>query len=663
MNPRAKSLLDAIARRDLSERTAAFASATSVGSSFAPSLLPRGPVDQAVATGLAASLSYGLASMTQSLIDSMSRKIAPGRDRAPTESRKYLNAIANATAIAGGIGLQRAFPETPGEPVKRASVRTAGWELAACGAVGLLITGVSGAAEAASRRYEGRLHPAFVPSGFLLGSAVAAGEILWYRRFQKEAAPPLIRSLGQGAGVTAGVSVLAIGESKVADVVATLVRRGVPGLALLAEPIGHAASLGILAAGTSFGLEYLYRKAERGGAAVEHAYSVAPDSGTVSGGPKSVVDWSTLSREGRRFVNMVLPPAEIEAVMHSPAQEPIRAFVGLDSALTVDARVALALQELEQLGAFERSVLCLASPTGTGYINYVLAETLEYLTLGDCATVALQYSLRPSFLSLDRVGLGREQNRALLHAINGRLLGIPAEHRPKLVAFGESLGAHTMQDAFMHEGTGGLHRAGIRRALFIGTPADSKWAEQWRLDPQRYDPDEQVVEVASYDQWLTLTPETRERARYVLLSHDEDPVTKFSPAMAVQAPPWMFEGPTRSPALPEGVRWRPFTSFILTAVDLKNASNVIPGSFAARAHDYRADLARFTALAFGLDHTDEQVTAIETALRARELQWAERRLVAEQFAQAREAITRQLRSWGADSDMPAVNEAALAASA
>jgi hypothetical protein len=32
---------------------------------------------------------------------------------------------------------------------------------------------------------------------------------------------------------------------------------------------------------------------------------------------------------------------------------------------------------------------------------------------------ALQYSLRPSFLSLDRVGMGREQNRALLHAWNG----------------------------------------------------------------------------------------------------------------------------------------------------------------------------------------------------------------------------------------------------
>ena len=41
---------------------------------------------------------------------------------------------------------------------------------------------------------------------------------------------------------------------------------------------------------------------------------------------------------------------------------------------------------------FERKVLCFCSPTGTGYLNYVMMETLEYLTGGDCATFAPQYS-------------------------------------------------------------------------------------------------------------------------------------------------------------------------------------------------------------------------------------------------------------------------------
>lgn len=358
-----------------------------------------------------------------------------------------------------------------------------------------------------------------------------------------------------------------------------------------------------------------------------------------------------MGREGRRFVSMALTPERIETVMGRPGIDPVRAFVGLASDPNLDTRVAMCLRELEDLGAFERSVLCLVSPTGTGYVNYVMTETLEYLTGGDCATVAMQYSLRPSFLSLDRVRVGREQNRALLHAISGRLMGIPPERRPKFVGFGESLGAFTLQDAFLREGTAGFRRAGLARALFIGTPAESQWAEQWRLDPERTDPGGEVVEVASHDEWLQLPADVRERTRFVLLSHHEDPITKFSPDLAVQAPEWMMNGPKRSPAVPEGVKWHPFTTFFLTAVDLKNASKVVPGSFAALGHDYRADLARFTQLGFDLPATEDQLWAIERALQARELRWAERRLVADQFAQAREAVSRQLKSWGATGEI------------
>ena len=66
--------------------------------------------------------------------------------------------------------------------------------------------------------------------------------------------------------------------------------------------------------------------------------------------------------------------------------------------------------------------------------------------------------------------MGREQNRAMLHALTWRIRAIPENRRPKLLVFGESLGAHTMQDAFLHEGTRGFDRAGVDRALFIGTP-------------------------------------------------------------------------------------------------------------------------------------------------------------------------------------------------
>lgn len=640
-----RQLAGTTTQRDLASKTAVFAAASSVGSSFAPSLLKRKPLDQAIATGVSASLSYGVASITQSFIDGLSRRVAPGRERSRLESRKYLNTIANVTAIGVGVGLQRLLVQRHGEPVKRAALRTLGWELSASGWAGLGITAVLGAAEEYERRNEGRLHPAVVPVGFIVGGLLSTAEIIWYRRHESDS-PPLVNSLAQGLFVMAGVSSVGYAETKGANLVAGLVRRHVPGLSLLAEPIGHLVGLGVLGGGVAFALDFAYQKVEHGGAAIEAAYSEATTAVGVSGGPKSVVEWTSLSREGRRFVNMVLEPAEITAVTNAPAIPPIRAFVGLTTAQTVDARVAIAMDELETLGAFERSVLCLCSPTGTGYINYVAIETLEYATRGDCATVGLQYSLRPSFLSLDRVRLGREQNRALLHAIHGRLMGISPDKRPRLVVFGESLGAHTLQDSFIHEGTAGLRRSGVLRALFVGTPAESKWAEQWRLDPERFDPGQEIVEVASYDEWQALSEDRRERARYILLSHHEDPITKFSPAVAVQSPPWLADGPTRSPAVAKGVSWRPFTTFILTAVDMKNATDVKPGVFEALGHDYRADLARFVLLAFDLPVSEGELAAIELALRQRELVWAERRVIADQFAQAREAVARQLSSWG-----------------
>jgi uncharacterized membrane protein len=212
-----------------------------------------------------------------------------------------------------------------------------------------------------------------------------------------------------------------------------------------------------------------------------------------------------------RFVNMALTPQEIAETTGVPvdsAMAPVRAFAGLASAPSVDARVDLVMEDLVRLGAFARSVICLASPTGSGYVNYVAAETLEYLTRGDCATVALQYSLRPSFLSMDRVRIGREQNRALLHALEWRLRAMPEDQRPRLVCFGESLGAQTLQDAFLYEGAKGFHRVGIGRALFVGTPATSKWAAQWRLARADCDPGDEIVEVASYDEWVLRTATT-----------------------------------------------------------------------------------------------------------------------------------------------------------
>jgi uncharacterized membrane protein len=63
----------------------------------------------------------------------------------------------------------------------------------------------------------------------------------------------------------------------------------------------------------------------------------------------------------------------------------------------------------------------------------------------------------------------------------------------------------------------------------------------------RTDPCGEVAEVASYAEWLARPADDRARRRYVLLSHHEDPITRFEPALMVQEPGWLGP-PARRPA-------------------------------------------------------------------------------------------------------------------
>ena len=67
------------------------------------------------------------------------------------------------------------------------------------------------------------------------------------------------------------------------------------------------------------------------------------------------------------------------------------------------------------------------------------------------------------------------------------------------------------------------------------------------------------------------------------------------------------------------MRWAPVTSFFQVLVDMKNAANVVPGVFAAKGHDYRADLLPFFHAVLGLDATPEQLASVAQRLADREL--------------------------------------------
>jgi uncharacterized membrane protein len=217
----------------------------------------------------------------------------------------------------------------------------------------------------------------------------------------------------------------------------------------------------------------------------------------------------------------------------------------------------------------------------------------------------------------------REQNRLLWLRVLQRVRERPGP-RPRVVLFGESLGAHTSQDVFLHWGTLGLDALGIDRALWIGTPYGSKWMQQVtgedRLDVDR----DAVVVVNDLGQLEQLVARGRPQPRFVLLSHDNDGVTKFGLDLLWSPPGWL--GPDRprpqpvdgsSPrGIPPGMRWRPITTFFQSLVDMKNAQ--IPGAYQAWAHDYRADLPRFINEVYGLGANAEQLARTEQALRLRE---------------------------------------------
>lgn len=646
----------------IAERVALLAAIASTGRTFGRGLMPRTLTGQALATGLTGSVNYGLAVTSQSALWAGASAIgaammpadAGGGQAAMRAHRTRVRVVAYGTYLATAVAarpLARLAAPRPGESVARGLVRSYLQRTEVLSAAGLLTTGLLDVNYSlfGENRATGQRRLVGTALTTTAGTALAIG-LVHRERTRRAAAtderPPAlgVEAVGAGVATAVGLTVLGKTETWAARGVGRLLPDAIPPGA--ATAVGHAVCLGALGFGIRQGVENLYRSVESAGSAMESLHALPPTSPHVSGGPASGLDWSIMSREGRRFAALPLSRDEIGAVMGAAEADPVRVFVPLAAADSPEERARIAVEEMQALGAFDRAVVVLCSPTGTGYINYVMAESVEYLTRGDCAVVSTQYSLRPSFLSLDRVSVGRANANALLRAVRDHVASLP-EGRPRLLLFGESLGAHTAQDVALHRGVAGFAELGIDRALFIGTPDESGWAQEWRADPTGTDPEGVVAEVDSFEALLALPGDRGTRARIVLITHDEDPITKFGMELAIRQPPWLDEDRTKRPAgIPPEMDWRPLVTFFVTVADILNSMTVVPGQFGADGHDYRADLARFVTTVYGLPCTGEELARIEAALRARELQVAESRLVADQITSARQRAESTLSGWG-----------------
>ena len=611
-------------RRRAQEIAAMFAVAV-IPRSFQRSLLPRSNVDQGIVTSLTVVLVYLLGQLTQDAIEA-TYTLATNKQDTSKLSGKSL-AIFSAVLIGAGYAGDKFLNYAPDEKLPKSATRTVSKWVQYAGVAGLLISGVEAVNSAVSKdrkaAEERDLLPYFIGAGLLF---TLVGE---YVRAKNDDSFSLKASLvqskpGRVIGITAGVAVLVgglvYGERFVARHIDSLFDRSGKQIKPNWLPVGHLVGIGAIGAAVYAFMHKMYGSIEQSAENFETAFTKKPTSSLVSGGRKSLVSWDTLSVQGRRHTATALSAEQITSVMGKTAVDPIRIFVGIDSAETEDKRVTLALAELDRTGAYDRDYILVVSPTGTGYVNYIMSESLEYLALGNVASVTIQYSKRPSPMSLDRVGEWHVQYRMLLNSISKRLASMPEAKRPRLLLFGESLGAWTSQDAFIHSGTDGLRALNIDRALWIGTPMGSKWKEQvlsnGRLNTER----ELVGMFDSFEEVEALSDEARQALRYVMVTHRNDPIAQFGLELLVKQPEWLTNEDKRPKDMHGKAQYRSPLLFVQTLVDMKNALKPVPGEFVASAHDYRADLARFVAFSYGMKVTKLQMAAIEAALRENEIE-------------------------------------------
>ncbi|GAA1483119.1 alpha/beta-hydrolase family protein [Gordonia sinesedis] len=315
------------------------------------------------------------------------------------------------------------------------------------------------------------------------------------------------------------------------------------------------------------------------------ATSVAPTSTLRSGGPGSLVTWNSLGREGRTFVSHGPNVAELSEFNGSPAMEPIRSFVGLGSGPDLRANAEIAADELVRAGGLRRAVVAVGSATGSGWVNRATVDTLEYMYNGDVATVVMQYSYLPSWLSfIVDSERARQAGSALFEAVDERIRELPEDQRPRLVVFGESLGSYGAEAAF---GTVPTIAARTDGALLTGptfnntlwkdaTSARDRGSPEWL---PIYDDGRQVRFIADARD-LSRPERPWPGARVVYLQHPSDPISWWSPDLILDEPDWLRE--PRGRDVLGTVQWIPLITFLQLSADMAVAVNVPDG----HGHNY-----------------------------------------------------------------------------
>lgn len=525
--------------------------------SVGQSLLPRSSKQQAIVTAASIALGYGVGVAANAIANGVDR--TTGLDELGSRA-----AVAGAGAL-GVLGTTLALRARPGIALE--TLRTGAGVLGAGAVVGAALVGE----QALVDRIEGE-----VPGG----SAAAHAAIL-------------------GAAAL-GVGALVLGRVRSSAV------------SVEAEAAYNASLLQGTASAPAFDAD---RFAE--------LTRLRADMTTVSGlRPGTLLPDGQVGKHGMKFINEATPAAEIARVMGvdvGSVKDPIRVYGGMEHAATRDELAQLIFDESLAKGAFDRKHVVLYLPSGTGHVNPMPVAATEYATLGDVASVGMQYGDKPSIQSFHKVGDATDLFERVLARFRDHVEALPADRRPVLSAYGESLGGWGMQDAFLASGAAGVRDSGLANMVSVGTPRFSKFREQAvGLAGHRVDPSGTIFEFNDLQKLRELDPATRDGVRGFLLTHHNDPVNKFSPTWLVQRPEFLATQ-EHAVGVPRKMKWVPGVTGIQGLFDNANGITAAPGVMSRSGHDYRADMAPVMAEILRSGTTEEQLARIGQSLAQLEL--------------------------------------------
>jgi uncharacterized membrane protein len=312
-----------------------------------------------------------------------------------------------------------------------------------------------------------------------------------------------------------------------------------------------------------------------------------------SGSPSSFAPWDTLGFQGRNFTGTGPSAEELTTLNNRPAKEPIRIYAGLQSAGTIEERVAVLLSELQRTRAYERSLLVMIPTTGTGWVDPVAARSIESMYNGDTVLVAMQYSYLPSWISF----LADQQKsiqaaRAMVDAVHRRWLHWPPAQHPVLALYGESLGSLAGQGAF--EFLPDIAEKNVTSVLWVGPPnASGLWkALTVRRDPgtpevqPRYDNGRTVrfAQASGPEEIAAVAVPAWDRPRVLFMQHASDPVVWWSTDLLFRRPDWLSEPPgfDRSPSM----RWYPIVTLWQVSADMAGNNTNSTTTPTGHGHNY-----------------------------------------------------------------------------